>query len=641
MRFAQLVVRTQNGEVPGDEPFAAALADLDAAIAKGGPETRLRARAARARLFALWPGRAADAERAFRERAEQAFADGSSVEQLDAARAAARYAKQSGNAELLRFALEKGVQADPTSEAAWRELVLAEERAGGSADPILARLRAARPDDAAAVRLHALLLVERGRIEPALAELAAAAAEHPDDPEILEMWAHVLFDYGRNAEGAEILQRLQRDHPHALATKRAQAREALRAGRPAEAIPLLAEDANGPSQLDAQLLLAAAYFQTGRLDAATAAIERAKELGGRGAPRVLLLEVRIDQGAGRWGEVLRDYRDLRALGVQARPAELTAVAEALYETGRVIPARSLLEKVLAGPDPPAAAVLELARREGATDPERTARLLEAALARTPADLRLVVALAASEAARGDVDGALRRLDTAAKTLPPPPPIPIAWERARILSAAKRDGEAEAELLALLERAPEVRPALDLLVEIYRRQGALDRNVAGLAERAKRGELTPVARVLLARLARAAGDDALARAELERALAERDDLPGAKRDLAALLLQSGGDDARARTLAEAARAALPGDPESARVLGAVLLRAGDPAGALDALDAARDLARGVPDAALDASRGAALEALGRKRAARAAFAAALRAEPANAEARAALERLGGG
>ena len=143
--------------------------------------------------------------------------------------------------------------------------------------------------------------------------------------------------------------------------------------------------------------------------------------------------------------------------------------------------------MLAGPDPPAAAVLELARREGATDPERTARLLEAALARTPADLRLVVALAASEAARGDVDGALRRLDAAAKTLPPPPPIPIALERARILSAAKRDARSRGELLALLERAPELRPALDLLVELYRRQGALDRNVAALAERAKRGE----------------------------------------------------------------------------------------------------------------------------------------------------------
>ena len=115
----------------------------------------------------------------------------------------------------------------------------------------------------------------------------------------------------------------------------------------------------------------------------------------------------------------------------------------------------------------------------------------------------------------------------------------------------------------------------------------------------------------------------------------------KLDLAALLLETGADLAKARALAAEARAALPRDPEAARVLGVALFRSGEAAAALGELDAAAALAPGGADAALETQRGFALEALGRKGEAKAAFEAALRREPERKDARDGLARVASG
>jgi predicted Zn-dependent protease len=640
-RQSALAARWRKGEATGDELYAEVLADLDVAAAGGDAPLRARAHAARARLFAAWPGHAEDADRAHRARIEAAFASGYPGAPFSAARAAALYASRSGNQGLLEYALEQAVRADPSRESAWRDLAQAEERAGRSAEPVLARILTERPGDPAAITLHAQLLVERGRVDEAIASLESAADSLREPADVLEMLARVRFDYGQDEAGERVLERLRRDHEGAPATKRALAREALRAGRGAEALPLLAELTASEDTIETQTLLAAAELSVGRIAEATDAIERAKELGGRDAPRVLRVEMRVDQAARRWREVLRDLRAMRLRNVKPNSAELVIVAEALYELGRPIPARRLLEQLLALPEPPTSAALEFARREGKADPARAAALLESAAARAPGDARLLLAVAAAAAERGDAERASAWLAKADAALPAPAPIPFALERARILLVAKEDARAEAELLALLERAPELRPALDLLAELHRRAGTLERALADLEARAAGGERASERRALLGRLAWRAGRRDVARAAFERALVERSDLAGVKRDLAALLLETGADLAKARALASEARAALPRDPEAARVLGVALLRSGEAAAALGELDAAASLAAGGADAALETLRGLALEALGRKGEAKTAFEAALRREPERQDARDGLARVANG
>ena len=136
------------GEVPPDEIYQAAVEAFDRADALFAPGVMSQLQ--KARLLAVWPGHEEEAKATFRAAVEGTLELGEPSLSVGAAEAAASYGRSIQDAEFQRWALEKGIEADPSRVGAWVALARLEERAGGSGEVRLERLIETRPDDIAA-----------------------------------------------------------------------------------------------------------------------------------------------------------------------------------------------------------------------------------------------------------------------------------------------------------------------------------------------------------------------------------------------------------------------------------------------------------------------------------------------------------
>ncbi|MBC7789327.1 MAG: tetratricopeptide repeat protein [Anaerolineae bacterium] len=216
--------------------------------------------------------------------------------------------------------------------------------------------------------------------------------------------------------------------------------------------------------------LATDYLSKGMLDRASAEISRAT---GRGAERgrglILLGDVFARQTL--WGEALDRYREARQhLGDS--PAVLAGETRALLKLGRADEAIGSAATLLAAGEPDVATLMLVAEARRAVSDHRGAReLLD--LARGAAPNRADVLKETGDAARaaGDMDGAMLAYRGA---LALDGQLALArLELARLLSAAERTEEAEAELVAALDAVPTYVDGALELARVRRKAGKHD------------------------------------------------------------------------------------------------------------------------------------------------------------------------
>ena len=149
------------------------------------------------------------------------------------------------------------------------------------------------------------------------------------------------------------------------------------------------------------------------------------------------------------------------------------------------------------------------------------------------------------------------------------------------------------MLRAFEAAPTLPGAVELLFEIYRRQGRLAEARRSFEEAESAGVLHAGARLLLARLYLSQGELAKAQQAFEKVVAEQPELASARNDLAFVLAERGEQLDRAVELARGAPPALGNNPAAIDTLGYVHYRAGRLEAALAELQRAVALAESRP------------------------------------------------
>jgi tetratricopeptide (TPR) repeat protein len=534
----------------------------------------------------------------------------------------ASFARVERDEELLRWSLEAMVKHVPTNLPAWDELALVEERReAGKGDDVYRRLLALRPDDADAHVRFARFMVRGNRVQEAIDHLEEQARTGSQPALTLEALTGVRLARGEVDAARAVVERMEQEQPGHPRTKLAQARLALVEGRDAEAVELLRAYVGSEDTVEGQRMLAIAEMRTRNFPAAVAAADAAIQREIDSPVDLLRLRAQIHQAAGDWPQVLLTIQRMARQGARA-PADQLLYARALYQTGRPQLGRAVLDQMLAAESPPVEALLEYARREGETNPEKAEEYLDRVLAQAPRNADALQLRASRAMAAGKPDEALAALDRAAEAGPLGPAMVLT--RAQILTSKGDLVRAEEEARRAFAAAPNLTPALDLLARIYTAQNRVDEAIASFEEAEKVGALPPSGQVLLGRLHLAAGHKDQARTLYEKALAQRSDLPGAKNDLAWLLAEQGIELERALTLAQEAQQAEPENPDFVDTLGYVYLRKGLHEPALQQLSYAVELTEGSGAARPEFHYhlGLALRALGRQGEAITAFERAL-------------------
>jgi len=606
-----------------------------------------RAQVERARTLGVW-GRHAEAVEAYKGAIELAVRKGRPGDAAAAGEALDAYARERRDNELRRFALRQIVAAKSDAYQAWDKLArLVGRRRGHTIDEVYGELLARRPDDPQAHVLLVNHLLRDGRDAEAAEHLERTIEESLDDPILWDQLLRVRIGQGRYADARETLVRMEEEHSGHPATRVANARLAIAEGRYDQGIDTLTALVEEQEEFEPLRLLAYAHYRRGDEREARAAMDRALELMPRPPLSVLRLGARIDHAAGDWPGVLRNLQIVAGRGEELMPEELVLGATALYQTGRPQVGRSVLEEVLAAPDAPPEAALELARLEARRDPDLAYRTLFQAHARDPRSNELLEALTEMEVARGDAAGALARIDSLVTSGRATPRTLLL--RADLLRDAGKLDEAEADALRAFEANPELPGAADLLFQVYQAQGRIAEVRRSFEQADSAGVLHSGARTLLARLAFVDGDTERARGLLEEVLRDHPRTLEARRDLALVLAERGEDLGRALDLAGQAEASDDPRPDTADAVGFVHLRAGRTAPALASFRRALHLAQERSDGREPTYHyhlGLALRDLGREDQAIAAFEQALErgafpeAESARRELEAARERVVG-
>ncbi len=642
---ARIQQSRRRGRRPEPEIFESAIAAFERLdrLEGGSP----RAQVERARTLAAW-GRHAEAVDAFKGAIELAVRQGRPADAAAAGEALDAYARGRRDNELRRFALRQIVAAKSDAYQAWDKLArLARKRRGQTIDEVYDELLAKRPDDPQAQVLLVNHLLRDGRDADAAEHLERTIEESLDDPILWDQLLRVRIAQGRYADARETLARMEEEHSGDPATRVASARLAIAEGRYGEGIDTLTALVEEQEEFEALRLLAYAHYRRGDEREARAAMDRALELMPRPPLSVLRLGARIDHAAGDWAGVLRNLQIVAGRGEELMPEELILGATALYRTGRPQVGRSVLQEVLAAPDAPAEAALELAQLEARRDPDLAYRTLAQAHERDPRSQEVLQALTEMEVARGDAAGALARLDSLVTSGRATPRTLLL--RADLLRDAGRLDEAEADALRAFEANPELPGAADLLFQVYQAQGRIAEVRRSFEQADSAGVLHSGARMLLARLANASGDTERARDLLEQVLRDRPRTLEARRDLALVLAERGEDLDRALDLAGQAEASDDPRPDTVDAVGFVHLRAGRAEPALASFQRALQLAEERSDGREPTYRyhlGLALRDLGREEQAIAAFEQALglgafpEAKSAQRELEAARERVVG-
>jgi tetratricopeptide (TPR) repeat protein len=611
----------QRGRRPTPEMFESAIAAFERLDRLEGGHAR--AQVERARTLGVW-GRHAEAVDAYKAAIELAVRQGRPVDAVAAGEALAEYARQRGDNELRRIALRRVVAAKGDQYQAWETLArLVGGQRGHTTDEVYRELLAKRPDDPQAHVLFVNHLLREGREAEAAEHLERAIEADLDDAVLWDQLLRVRIAEGRYADARQTVARMAEGHPDEPATRVAEARLAIAEGRYDDGIRTLAAVVEGHEEFEPLRLLALAHHRRGDDREARAAMNRALAVVPRPPLSVLRLDARIDHAAGDWAGVLRNLQIVAGRGEELTPEERILGATALYETGRPRVGRAILEQMLAAPDAPPEAAIELARLESGRDPELAHRALSKAHARNPGSQELLFALTEMERQRGQAAAALARLESIVAAGRATPRTLLL--RAELLRDAGRLEEAEADGLRAFEANPELPGAADLLFQIYQAAGRLAEVRRSFEQAEAMGVLHSGARALLARFALADGDTARARDLLEQVLRDRPRMREARRDLALVLAERGEDLDRALELARQAEASDDPRPDTVDAVGYVNLRAGHGAAALASFQRALDLARERSDgreATYHYHAGLALRDLGREAQAIAAFEQAL-------------------
>jgi len=583
-----------------------------------------RVRVELGRLYAIWPGHAAEAEASFRDAVAVAT---KRPRRARAAGAAISYARAAGNQELLRWAIEQQVEATPDDLEAWSSLAeLEERREKGSGEAVYKRLLESRPDDIAAHMRYAGFLFGQKREQEAYAHLTAQADAGVGAPLALDQVVAFQLRTNELEAARATYERLARDFPTDPRTELAKGRIAMMEGRNDDAALALRHYVGAQETAEGQQLLALTELRRTSIPAAVAAIDRAIALAPAPALDAMRIKAAIHAAGRDHAQTIQTLNRIQRESGKLQDHEKLLYAQALYDTGRRPGAKALLEELLAGDDPSVNAMLEFAQREGGREPERARGYLAKVRELQPANPQALRMQAQMDLGAGNVDQALARIDEAAKSKPLTPALLLL--RAQILASRQDYAGAEEEARRAFAAAPSLSGALELLASLYVAQDRVDEAIASFVEAENAGALPPSGQQLLARLYLTAGRSAEAKPLYEKVLAARADLPGAKNDLAWILAKEGSDLERALTLAQEAQQAEPESAEVADTLGYVYLKKSLNDPALQQFEYAIELSQRSKTAASPERpeyhyhAGLALLALGRKDEAVAAFERAL-------------------
>jgi len=598
------------GEKPPDEVFV----EGEKAFKRAGElfPNGHQARVELGRLYAVWEGHGEQAEAAYRSAVEVAA---NPVARAGAASAAVSYARASNRPDLLRWSLESLVTSKPENLQAWDDLArLEESREKGGADAVYARLLKERADDIQAHIHFAEFLDAHDRSDEAYAHLEEQATKGVEPAVALEEIVSMRVRKHELDPARAVLDRLVKEAPTSPRTERAKARIALADGRLDEASDTLRRYLGAEETAEGQRLLAVTELRRANYPAAVAAIDRALQLDYDARDELLRLKATIHGAAGDHAQAVQALTRLRTEFGTLRPTEKLLLAQSLYDMGRRPAAKGELEELLASPEPPVAAYVEFAQREGAREPQRAREYLAKAIELQPGNPQALRILAQIDLGAGRPADALARIDKAAANGPLPPALLLL--RAQVLVSMRDWPKAEEEARRAFAAAPTMPGALELLANIYVAQDRLNEAIASFQEADKAGALPASGQQLLARLYLTAGRPAEAKPLYEKVIAARSDLPGAKNDLAWILAVEGTDIERALTLAQEAQQAEPESPEVADTLGYVYLKKGLNDPALQQFKYALEIAQRSTDDAIPERpeyhyhMGLALQALGR-------------------------------
>ena len=579
-------------------------------LAKGGqdPTWLVRGVTERAELLTAWHGYGPDVVRLYQE----------TYELLKDSHAQARRllgsivlsARRSKDDEFLIWALSRGVELEPENRPAWVELADRTAQAGGDGTAVLERMLKERPDDARAHITYAEYLSSHGRTEDAVAYLEKVLPDSKTPDATLTALMTLQLLERKPDDATKTLARLRKDFPESAQTFFAEATLANYEGRTADAIAALERWTSHEEAPNGFAMLADARVRAGNPRDALDAIDRAIALTPQPRVDYVRLRARILVMLGDYEAALQAFGRAKKQGGPLPIEFLPDLARALYLRGDTKGGRTTIERALAVEVPSPRALLLFGREETLRDPKAARAALERGAALYPQQPVFVDMLVASDLRAGNFEGALARCRAAVERMPDTPRIQMTL--ARTLVAANRTDEAVTQAELVQQRWPGQPGVAEVYLDVMTQTGHGDEAFQALSKQHEEGTLLPNARVLLARLHVARGEDAQALELLRSAIADSPDLPAAQNDLAYLLARRGEEFETATELAQEARANRPDAPEIADTLGFVYLRRELAEAALVQFDAALELAEpGSPGwATAQFHRGLALRQLGR-------------------------------
>ncbi len=638
---ARIRAREVVGQVVEDSLFEEAAAACDRAEPLFDEPVAWLAAIERAWVMSVWPGHEEQAAEAIRAAIESIERSGPKEELAKQLEWANGYASRVQNYVLLSWVLEKHVASFPGSYPVWLRLAalhreLADSQQAG--DAVLKRMLEARPDDSQAHIQFAIAIAAREGGEEAIAHLRGALERGIDPPAILGGLYSLLRSLKRNEEAEAVAERLNReyrDHPRAVLTRASRALEENRADEVRDELRALASRNKGT---DVQMMHAEVEYRLGNLPAALAATEAAIKRATFYPASAVRFKFKLAVETHRCRKALRTFASLTRRGQFVGRTFQILRARCLYETGRPLVARKLLETIVSDSSHGPQAVLEFARHEMKRDPEQVRALLEKALATRPANAALLSQLVKMELAAGQSKRVLVRLNEVIGSRPVTPAVIL--ERARVLAVQGNLKAAQRDALQAFQASPNLPDAAGILVALYQAQGGVVEAISSFEEANAAGALQAPARLLLAKLHLQQGNEDRARALFEQVLTEQDDLATAQNDLAYLLAKRGESLDRALHLAQQAQREISDSPAVSDTLGYVFLRS-------ELYDAAAQQFRYALDLALAQNNvqsvfhyhlGLALRGLGRSEDAADAFEAALGLDANFEDAAAALRAI---
>lgn len=341
---------------------------------------------------------------------------------------AAQVLQQTGSTERARVYLDRGVARFPTdrSLAITRARLDLESGAGPAAEARLAELVKRDGTFVDAWTLYARAARERGDYPTAIARLEQAVAIDPKAVQPRLELAQVLLIAGQRDKADKVLADGVALSPGNAALLMARGDLDLARGNSAKALDSygLAGKAD-PNNASVALKRAQAQLAAGQLDAARVSVEQALSMRPGWWP-ALALRVSLDVREKRFAEATRvlDSLDARA---QEAPEALVLRAEILAAQNKGLEAAALIDKAVALRPDGRLALRAYQLRRDAGDPKALSTL-QSALAASPNDVSMRLAVAEALTSAGDRRGAISVLEEGARRLPTNPLIlnNLAW-----------------------------------------------------------------------------------------------------------------------------------------------------------------------------------------------------------------------